>query len=90
VDSGENKNDKADVYVMGKECKNDDKLILTTQYLLDNVLGAISEARYIMKTKGKESLRSLIEELKEIYARGNYQSCFPEESHAVHTLKQVK
>ncbi len=52
--------------------KKDEKLILTTQYLLDNVLGAISEAKFSMKSKNKTGLRSLIEELKGIWRRGNY------------------
>ena len=44
-------------------------MVLTTQYLLDNVLGAISEARFNMKTKGTEGLAGLINELKAIYDR---------------------
>lgn len=55
--------------------KKDDKLILTTQYLMDNVLGAVSEARLQLKmrTQGnKPTLKQMIEQLKKIYARGNY------------------
>lgn len=55
--------------------KKDDKMVITTQYLLDSVLGAISEAKFNIKTKGKSSIRALIDELKDIYARGNYQPC---------------
>ena len=57
---------------MEREGKKDDKLILTTQYLMDNVLGAISEARFNMKRKNTSGLKSLIKELKTIYEKGCY------------------
>ena len=57
-----------------KDGNKDEKMILTTQYLLDKVLGAVSEARFNMKTKGTEGLRPLIDELKGIYSKGNYES----------------
>lgn len=58
-----------------KSIKRDDKMIVTTQYLLDNVLGAISEAKFNMKRQGKSSLRSLIDELKNIYSKNDFKPC---------------
>lgn len=52
--------------------------MLTTQYLMDNVLVAVSEAKFKMKSKGKESLGDFIDELKSIWIRGNYRPCFDE------------
>ena len=60
------------VYQKEKGGKKDEKLILTTQYIVDNVLGAVSEARFNMKTKGTKDLTSLIGELKAIYEKANF------------------
>lgn len=49
------------MYPREVEGQTDEKLVLTTQYLLDNVLWAISEARFNMKNKGKIGLRPLID-----------------------------
>ena len=66
------KNVENKIYYTETGGKKDDKLILTTQYLVDNVLGAVSEARFSMKLKGNKDLASLINELKKIYERGNF------------------
>lgn len=56
--------------------KKDEKLLLMNQYLLDNVLGPISEAKFNMRLSKKEqTLKNFISELKGIYNRGNYRSC---------------
>ena len=47
--------------------KKDDRLVLTTQYLLDNVLTAVSEAKFNMKVKNESGLKPLISELKAIW-----------------------
>lgn len=52
--------------------RKDEKIVLTTQYLVDNVLGAIAEAKFNMRSKRRTTLRYFIDELKAIFDRGNY------------------
>ena len=76
-------------HVLQRGSRKDEKLILTTQYLFDNVLGAISEAKFNMKRKNTQGLQALISELKEIYNRGNYKNCL-KENEKVDWIKNVK
>ena len=49
----EQNNEKKTFYEHPRGLKKDDKVVLTTQYLMDNVLVAVSEARFKMKSSGK-------------------------------------
>lgn len=53
------------VYVAEKSIKKDEELIALNQYLLDNVLTYVAEAKFRLKMNKKElNLSHLIEELK--------------------------